>query len=115
MNIHRHIRLLAYFLVSLALSACSKPVEKFIGSWSNEWMGGKLMLNISRDGDNFIVKEILPESGAAFAVNSARYESGYLIVNDNRALGKISYIASDDSIQPLDTVIPRPAYRRITK
>jgi hypothetical protein len=106
-------KLLLFAICLLALSACSRPEEKFIGTWSNEWAGGQLQLVVSRDGDNFIVKEIYTVTGKTVAINAARFENGYLMASGNEWIKKLSYVESEDAIQPLDAPITRHAFRRV--
>ncbi len=106
----RAILLIAIAL--LALSACSRPGEKFIGVWSNEWAGGQLQLVVSRDGDNFILKEIHTVTGNTVAINAARFENGYL-TSDSLLRKKLAYIESEDAIQPLDLPLAFPAFQRV--
>ncbi|MDK9715249.1 MAG: hypothetical protein OEL86_14300 [Sulfuritalea sp.] len=110
---HPILRLLLVIATTLfALSACSRPGEKFIGTWSNEWAGGQLHLVVSRDGDNFILKEIHTVTGGTVAINAARFENGYL-TSDNVLRKKLAYVESEDAIQPLDLPMVFPAFRRV--
>jgi len=106
-------QLLLLVIVLSALSSCSRPGKAFIGTWSNEWAGGQLQLVVSRDGDNFIVKQIYTVTGRTVSIDAARFDNGYLMTSSNVWLKKLSYIESEDAIQPLDAPHTRPAFRRL--
>lgn len=108
-----HKAALIISIVMLILS-CSKQGEQFVGRWSNEWTNGKLLLDIQRDGDNFLMRTFDTETGRVIVTNSAKLQDGYLVLND-AYIKKLTYSESENAIVPVDSAVPLPAYRRVAE
>lgn len=100
------------FLVALLLVGCSKPGEQFIGKWSNEWTNGKLLVDIQRDGDNFLVRTINRDTGRVIFAEAAKLRDGYLMM-DKGLFNKFSYSESENAIVSVDSELPIPSFRKV--
>ena len=112
-------RICSYILATLLLFAvvgCSKPGEQFLGKWLNrtETSKGTMLLDIQRDNDNFILREILVENGATLGVRSAKIVDGYLVV-EGGVFKRLTYSEPENALVVLDFSMAIPPFRKVVQ
>lgn len=101
-------------LLSMVLTAaCSTSGDEYIGTWSNQYMGGNYRFTIERNNTNFLFTGKIASNGAVVTRNSAMLVNGNLIVENEPLFGKLAYSKKDDSVFPLNTSQALPAFKRV--
>lgn len=107
-----------FTLLLLAVVGCTKakPGEQFLGTWLNstERSKGTILIDIERDNDNFLVRKTFTDSGAIFEVNSAKFENGYLVL-DEGLFKKLTYSERENALVVLDLGVSIPSFRKVVR
>jgi hypothetical protein len=97
----------------LALMACQKPGDQFIGRWSNQWTGGNMILSIERNGETLLLRETIASSGNVIFAQEAKVQDGFLMIEDTAFFKKLAYVKEEDAIAPLGVMPALPMFRRL--
>jgi len=98
--------------IAFMLTGCSKPGEHFLGTWSNEWTNGRLLISVERAGDGFLVRTSVIDTGGVIEASSARFDDGYLVLNEGKLFKKIGFSERDGTLLLMDSPLPLPPFRR---
>jgi hypothetical protein len=109
------LRIALLIFVSLLIAACGNNGDEFIGTWTNnsESSGDGFRITIERNGENFIITGKIQPNGALHTRESGKLVDGNMLVENGRLFGKLAYSKQDDSILPLNTIVPLPAFKRV--
>jgi len=83
-----------------SLLGCSGPRDgdQFIGIWSNEPEGGKLIFEINRQGELFLIQEKFAPTRQPLKTYSARVKDNVLHVDDTAVFAKIVYVEAQNKL-----------------
>lgn len=110
----RIFKLFFYALLIIVVSGCSEVGGQFIGTWTNvQPTGGNLLLIISRDENDFIVKNAFADSGKILWVNKAKLKDGYLMVDGYHFFKRLSYSKTEDLLIPVNDGVNVPGFHRL--
>lgn len=104
-------------LCTTALLACAPdPAEKYVGTWSNTYLGGQANVEIvvSNDGGNLYVEERVASTHVVLERTSAKVVDGYLTAPQGFSFTKATYSPQQDTLiwveGPLNNV---PPFKRV--
>ena len=111
------MRLTLTAICSTALLACAPdPAEKYVGTWSNTYLGGQANVEVvvSNDGGNLFVEQRTASTHAVVARTSAKVVDGYLTAPPDFSFTKATYSPQQDALiwveGPLNNV---PPFKRV--
>lgn len=111
------MRMLFVVLCAIALWACSPdPADKYIGTWSNTYLGGQANIEIvvSNDGGNLFVEQRIASTHTVLERTSAKVVDGYLTAPPGFSFTKATYSQQQDALiwveGPLNNV---PPFKRV--
>ena len=107
------------FIAALSFMLCScmdDPAEKYIGTWSNTYVGNgaDIEIVVSKDGGNLFVVQQWASSHALYKRASAKVVDGYLVISPGFGFTKATYSSQNDELVPLEGPLSNvPAYRKV--
>lgn len=108
-----------FILIALifTLFSCTDKRDSYIGSWTNNPSGKNggigILLEITQDGDQILVRHKFLPDGKTFAQNNAKFETGHLILimPSPSAFERLMYIGETDTISPVGPLSDVSFYR----
>lgn len=99
----------------LFVAGCSSNGEEYVGTWSNQYVGGDYRISIERNNKIFLLTESIASNGAIVRRGTAKIIDGKLVSEYKSLFHILAYSKENDSVLPLNNEEPLPAFKRVTK
>ncbi len=95
------MKFIAFIFCSLLMCSCVEDhTQKYVGTWSNTYLGGgaDIEIVVRNDGGNLYVEQRLASSHSVIARATAKVENGYLVVGPSLIFTKATYSKDENAL-----------------
>lgn len=97
------------------LSACQPPNEKFVGTWTNTWVGNgaDVDFEITKDDGGLLVKDIIHSNGYVLRKYLAKVDGTHIVFQEPTVYGTLVLSADGQTLASVGTGSPIPDFKKV--